>query len=57
MFKALREKISKFAALHPRAMTYGIAIGATVGIALAVTFASPHDVLAQGGAMLSGRGH
>jgi hypothetical protein len=50
MFKPLGEKIKKFAALHPRAMMYGISIGATLGIALAVSFAmSPHDALADRG--------
>jgi hypothetical protein len=54
MFKTLREKISKFAALHPQAMMYGISIGATLGIALTLSFAmSPHDVLAQGGSARS----
>ena len=48
MFKILREKISRFAALHPRAMTYSIAVGATLGIGLAVSSVmSPHDALAD----------
>jgi hypothetical protein len=47
IFKRLPEKISKFAALHPRAMTYVITVGVALGIALAVSFAiSPHNVLA-----------
>jgi hypothetical protein len=48
--KTLREKISKFAALHPRLVMYGIGLGATIGIALAASFAmNPHDALAQPG--------
>jgi len=47
MFKTLCEKASEFTALHPRAMMYGISIGATLGIALALSFAgSPHEALA-----------
>jgi hypothetical protein len=47
MLKTIIEKISKFAALHPQAMMYGISLGATLGIALAVSFAmDPHDALA-----------
>jgi hypothetical protein len=49
MFKTLTEKISKFAALHPQVVMYGISIGVTLGIALAVSFVlNPHDALASG---------
>ncbi|HEY7572961.1 MAG TPA: hypothetical protein VH796_16500 [Nitrososphaeraceae archaeon] len=57
MLKTIIEKISKFAALYPQAMMYGISLGATLGIALAASFAiSPHDALASGGACSSGSG-
>jgi hypothetical protein len=47
IFKRLPEKISKFAALHPRAMTYVITVGIALGIALAVSFVlNPHDAFA-----------
>ena len=47
MFNKLTEKISKFAALHPRAMTYVITVGVALGIALAVSFVlNPHDAFA-----------
>jgi hypothetical protein len=47
MFKTLTEKISKFAALHPQVVMYGISIGVTLGIALVVSYAmSPHDAFA-----------
>ena len=49
MFKTLCKKMSNFAALHPRAMMYGISIGATLGIALALSFGSPHEALADKG--------
>jgi hypothetical protein len=48
MFKTLHEKISMFAAVHPRAMTYAIVVGTTLGIALTVSsIMSPHTVLSQ----------
>ena len=48
MFKTLTEKISKFASLHPQIVMYGISIGVTLGIALAVSFVlNPHDALAR----------
>jgi hypothetical protein len=48
MLKILREKISKFTTLHPQAVIYGISLGVTIGIALAVSFAmNPHDALAS----------
>jgi hypothetical protein len=48
MFKTLTEKISKFAALHPQVVMYGISIGVTLGIALAVSFVlNPHDAFAS----------
>ena len=50
MLKTLREKMSKFAALHPHAVMYGIGLGVTLGIALAISFAmNPHDALAVPG--------
>jgi hypothetical protein len=50
MLKTLRVKISKFAALHPQLVMYGIGLGATLGIALAASFAmNPHDALAVPG--------
>jgi len=42
MYKTLRGKVSKFAALHPRLMMLGIGIGTTLGIALALGIANPH---------------
>jgi hypothetical protein len=48
MFKKLTEKISKFAALHPQVVMYGISIGVTLGIALVVSYAmSPNDAFAS----------
>jgi hypothetical protein len=56
IFKTLTEKISKFAALHPQVVMYGISIGVTLDIALAVSFAmSPHDAFANVGS--SAKGH
>jgi hypothetical protein len=47
MFKTLREKISRFAASHPRVMTYGIAMAVRLRIALAASFAmNQHEALA-----------
>ena len=48
MFKTLCKKVNNFAALHPRMVMYGISIGATLGIALTLSFAvSPHNALAD----------
>jgi hypothetical protein len=47
LLKTLHKKISKFAALHPQVVMYGISIGVTLGIALAVSFVlNPHDAFA-----------
>jgi hypothetical protein len=48
LLKTLHKKISKFAALHPQVVMYGISIGVTLGIALAVSFVlNPHDAFAS----------
>jgi hypothetical protein len=48
MFKTLTEKISKFAALHPQVVMYGISIGVTLGITLSISFVlNPHDAFAS----------
>jgi hypothetical protein len=53
MFKKLTEKISKFAALHPQVVMYGISIGVTLGITLSIAFAAslmdPHNAFAVPG--------
>jgi hypothetical protein len=50
MFKTLTEKLSKFAALHPQVVMYGISIGVTLGIVLAVSFeVSSHNAFAVPG--------
>jgi hypothetical protein len=53
MFKTLTEKISKFAALHPQVVMYGISIGVTLGITLSIAFTAslmdPHYAFAVPG--------
>jgi aspartate/methionine/tyrosine aminotransferase len=53
MFNKLTEKISKFTALHPQVVMYGISLGVTLGITLSIAFAvslmNPHDVFAVPG--------
>jgi hypothetical protein len=50
MFKTLTEKISKFAALHPQVVMYGISLGVSLGIAFGVSFTmNPHDAFAVPG--------
>jgi hypothetical protein len=53
MFNKLTEKISKFTALHPQVVMYGIGLGVTLGITLGIAFAvslmNPHDAFAVPG--------
>jgi hypothetical protein len=51
MLKTLTEKISKFVALHPQVVMYGISIGVTLGITLSIALVAnlmdPHDAFAK----------
>ncbi len=50
MYKTLYNKISTFLLQHPKVAMYGLSIGITFGIALAVSFAmNPYEALAKAG--------
>jgi hypothetical protein len=47
MFNKLREKVSSFVTMHPKVAMYGITIGVTLGIGLALSSVmNPHAALA-----------
>jgi hypothetical protein len=47
MFKKAKEKITGFMTEHPKAMTYGITVGITLVLGLALSsLAAPQDAMA-----------
>jgi hypothetical protein len=48
MFKQLADKISSFVTTHPRITMYGISLGVTFAVGLAISYAmAPHDASAM----------